>query len=456
MKATSKVKKNALVTKLKTETKATSAIFDGTKRKDMAEGLTPSLLAALEQCKDMQMKLTSTIFTLEDHNDFLTDKCVQTAEQLNALKSEHAQQKDAVIHLSAENILLRQKVNALQQYQEKFEEIRKEVASLRRSNMQLESNQKSSQFQNIEVKYQCYYHGMVRLSDLQSDFLEKEQNKCLKTQALMNWITLIKNKNASVDLVKQVADRWQKKYEEHVSFSTAEAQKIASTRREFLAKCAELDAEKRNVHSLSNRVRQLASVIAGLQEQHNAEIEQVVTDLSRENIGLFASSHPESLSKVRSSLSPARSPESPMTLHEPLFTRSTAELLKSQTPRCRVVPAEKIEIATRECNEVFRQMAKRQASEVPTEDRRFRTLSSTSPTQNSDPKAVEIMVAVVLNVFAKWKLAFPFKKIGATCYEWKGKKWHLAVQSQILKARVGAGYEEFLPILCKEIIRNGP
>lgn len=418
----------------------------------MAEGVTPSLLAALEQCKDMQMKLTSTIFTLEDHNDFLTDKCVQSAEQLNALKIEHAQQKDAVIQLSAENILLRQKVHALQQYQEKFEEIRKEVASLRRLNMQLESNQKSLQLQNIEVKY----HGMVRLSDIQSDFLGKEQNKCLKTQALLNWIALIKNKNASVDLVKQVADKWQKKYEEHVSFSTAEAQKVTSARREFLAKCAELDAEKRNVHNLSNRVRQLASVIAGLQEQHNAEIERVVTDLSRENIGLFASSHPQSLSKVRSSLSPARSPESPMAPHEPLYTRSTAALLTSQTPASRVVPAEKIEIAARECNEVFRQMAKRQASEIPTEDRRLRTLSSTSPTQNLDPKAVEIMVAVVLNVFAKWKLAFSFKKISATCYEWKGKKWHLAVHNQILKARVGAGYEEFLPILSKEIIRNGP
>ena len=134
----------------------------------MAEAVTPSLLAALEQCKDLQTKLTSTISTLEDHNDFLTDKCVQSSEHNIALKSENAQQQDAIVSLSAENILLRQKVHALQQFKEKFEEIRKEVASLRRNNMQLESNQKSLHFQNIEAKN----HGkMGRLSDMQSLFL---------------------------------------------------------------------------------------------------------------------------------------------------------------------------------------------------------------------------------------------------------------------------------------------
>jgi hypothetical protein len=116
----------------------------------MVEAVTPSLLAALEQCKDLQTKLTSTISTLEDHNDFLTDKCVQSSEHNIALKSENVQQQDAIVSLSAENILLRQKVHALQEFKEKFEEIRKEVASLRRNNMQLESNQKSLHFQNIE------------------------------------------------------------------------------------------------------------------------------------------------------------------------------------------------------------------------------------------------------------------------------------------------------------------
>jgi hypothetical protein len=63
------------------------------------------------------------------------------------------------------------------------------------------------------------------------------------------------------------------------------------------------------------------------------------------------------------------------------------------------------------------------------------------------------MIAVVLNVFAKWKLVFPLKMISATCYECKGKKWHLAVHGHVLKARVGAGYEDFLPILSKELVR---
>jgi hypothetical protein len=420
----------------------------------MAEGITPSLLSALEQCKDLQTKLTSTIFTLEDHNEFLTDKCVQSEDQIIVLKVENAQQKDAVISLSAENILLRQKVHALQEYQEKYHEIRKEVASLRRTNMQLESNQKSLHFQNIEAKY----HGIMRLSDKQSDLLTKEREKHLKTHAFKNWLMLLKDKFVTADLMKQEADRWQKKYNEYVSLTTAEAQAVSTIRRDLLAKSAELEMEKRNVHTLSNRVRQLALVIAGLQEQHNAELEKVVTDLSMENIGVLASSDPESLSKIRLSLSPARSPESPMKTHSPLKSSKIASTSGAcWTPRSQAVSSEKVESAIRDCNEIFQQMTRRQIAETPFEDRRLRTLSSSSMIQSMDPEhGVEIMITVVLNVFAKWKLAFPLKKISATCYEWKGKKWHLAIQSQILKARVGAGYEEFLPMLRKELARNGP
>lgn len=419
----------------------------------MAEAVTPSLLAALEQCKDLQTKLTSTISTLEDHNDFLTDKCVQSSEHNIALKSENAQQQDAIVSLSAENILLRQKVHALQQFKEKFEEIRKEVASLRRNNMQLESNQKSLHFQNIEAKN----HGMGRLSDMQSVFLGKEQDKCLKTRAFMNWMTLLINKNSSVDLAKHEADKWQKKYEELLNLRTTETQAVANVRREILAKCDELEAEKRNVHKLSNRVRELALVIAGLQEHHNAELEKVVTDLSRENIGLLASSDTESLSKIRLSMSPITSPEFPARAHDFQFAKSSQMASPFRTPRSHVFTSEQVESAVRDCNDIFRQMAKKQFTDLPIEDRRLRCLSSASITQGLDPsQLVEIMITVILNVFAKWKLVFPLKKISATCYEWKGKKWHLAVQSQVLKARVGAGYEEFLPIIHKEFVRNGP
>jgi hypothetical protein len=414
----------------------------------MADGITPSLLAALEQCKDLQTKLQSTILTLEDHNDFLTDKCMQSMEQIDVLKNENAEQKNAVMSLSAENILLRQKTHALQQYQEKWEEIRKEVASLRRTNMQLESTQTTLHFINVEAKY----HGMMRLSDKQSELLAKERDKRLKIKAFMRWC----NKYASVDMVKQETDRWQKKYEEYVKLSTAETYAGSTVRRELVAKCAELEAEKRNVHKLSNRVRQLALIIAGLQEQHNAELEKVVADLSIDNIGILASSDQDALSKIRSSLSPARSPESPKMREAPLV-KSAKIVSTPWSPRSQAVSSEKVESAIRDCNEVFRQMAKKQTAELNAEDRRLRTLSTTSTIHSPNPDhAVEIMMTVVLNVFAKWKLAFPLKKFGATCYEWKGKKWHLAVQSQVLKARVGAGYEEFLPMLGKELVRNGP
>ena len=119
---------------------------------------------------------------------------------------------------------------------------------------------------------------MMRLSDKQSDLLTKEREKRLKTHAFVIWLTLLKDKIVSADLVKQEADRWQKKYNEYVSLSTVEAQTVSTIRRDLLTKCAELEMEKRNVHTLSNRVRQLALVIAGLQEQHNAELEKVVTD----------------------------------------------------------------------------------------------------------------------------------------------------------------------------------
>lgn len=437
--------------------KHNNSIFGEAGTLDMAEAVTPSLLAALEQCKDLQTKLTSTISTLEDHNDFLTDKCVQSSEHNIALKSENVQQQDAIVSLSAENILLRQKVHALQEFKEKFEEIRKEVASLRRNNMQLESNQKSLHFQNIEAKN----HGqMGRLSDMQSLFLGKEQDKCLKTRAFMNWMTLLINKNSSVDLAKHEADKWQKKYEELVNLRTTETQAASNGRREILAKCDELEAEKRNVHKLSNRVRELALVIAGLQEHHNAELEKVVTDLSRENIGLLASSDAESLSKIRLSMSPITSPEFParaQNAHDFQFVKASQMALSFRTPRSHALTSEKVESAVRECNDIFRQMAKKQFTDLPIEDRRLRSLSSASIAQGLDPsQLVEIMITVILNVFAKWKLVFPLKKISTTCYEWKGKKWHLAVQGQLLKARVGAGYEEFLPIIHKEFVRNGP
>jgi hypothetical protein len=426
--------------------------FRRAKLQGMAEGITPSLLAALEQCKDLQTKLQSTIMTLEDHNDFLTDKCVQSMEQIDVLKNENAEQKNAVMSLSAENILLRQKTHALQQYQEKWEEIRKEVASLRRTNMQLESTQTTLHFINVEAKY----HGMMRLSDKQSDLLAKELDKRLKTKVFVSWLTLLKNKYASVDMVKQESDRWQKKFDEYVKLSAAETQTVSTVRRELLAKGAELEAEKRNVHKLSNRVRQLALIIAGLQEQHNAELEKVVTDLSMDNIGMLASSDQDTLSKIRLSLSPARSSESPKMREAPL-AKSTKSVSTPSTPRPQTVSSEKVELAIRECNEVFRQMARKQTAEVRTEDRRLKPLLVASTIHSPNPDhAVEIMMTVVLNVFAKWKLVFPLKKIGATCYEWKGKKWHLAVQSQVLNARVGAGYEEFLPMLCKELVRHGP
>ena len=416
----------------------------------MAEGGAPLILAAFEQCKELQSKLMSTISTLEDHNGFLTDKCLQSADKIIELQNENTNQQDAVMCLSTENISLRQEVQALQQREHKYEDIRREVASLRRINMQLESNQKSLQFKNIESKY----HGMGRLSDIQSDFLQKERIKCLKTKAFMNWIKVSTNKNLPPDELKQEIEKWQKRYEEVVHSSRVESQTVINVRREIIAKSDELEAEKRNVHKLSNRVRQLALVIAGLQEHHNAETEKIVTKLSRENIGLLSSSDPESLSKIRTSLSPARSPDSPARAHESQLNKSPQAVPASRTPRSLAVSSEQIEMAIRDCNEVFRQMAKKQRSGLPIEDRRVRSLTSATIVQPLDPNhAVEIMIAVVLNVFAKWKLVFPLKMISATCYECKGKKWHLAVHGHVLKARVGAGYEDFLPILSKELVR---
>lgn len=416
----------------------------------MAEGGAPLVLAAFEQYKDLQLKLKSTIATLEDHNSFLTDKCIQSADEITQLQNENCQQQEAVMNLSTENISLRQEVQALQQYEKKYEEIRREVTALRRMNMQLQSNQKPLHFKNIESKY----HGMGRLSDKQSEFLQKERIKSLKIMAFMNWIQFSKNKSTPLDLLKQDAEKWQKKYEEAEHLSAVETQAAINVRRELLAKNDELDAEKRNVHKLSNRVRQLASIIAGLQEQQNAAMEKAVTKVSRENIGLLSSSDAESLSKIRMSLSPARSPESPARVHDSQLNASSHLASASRTPRSHVIFSEQIDSAIADCKEVFRQMAKKQGAALPIEERRMKSLSSASATQPSDPThTVEIMLAVVLNVLAKWKLPLPLKKLSATCYECRGKKWHLAVQGQVLRARVGAGYEDFLPILSKELVR---
>lgn len=425
------------------------------------EGSAAALLAALNYCKDLQLKLTTTISTLEDHNDYLTDKCLQSAEQIHELEAKNTKQGEAMLNLSVENSSLRSKVNALQQFQESFEEIRKEVTSLRRTNLQLESNQRTLHSAVAEAKY----HSMVRLSDKLFVSLEEERNKRLKTRAFLIWLGLLINKNASVGLAKHEAEKWRKKYEEVVGASVVETH---TARREFLAKCDELDVEKGHVHKLSNRVRQLAQVIAELQEQHNAELEKAVTGLSSANIKFLASpdhlsslkknSSPDSMpknrngdlpSKMRSSLSPARTPESPTGVSQ--FTKSSPSTAAPWTPRSQSVPLEQVEVAIHDCREIFRQMAKKQGAQVATDDRRVRGLTPTSITQSLDPThAVEIMITIVLNVFAKRKVTFPLTKISPTCYEWRGKKWHFAVHSQVLKARVGAGYEEFLSILSKE------
>lgn len=408
------------------------------------------ILAAFEQCKILHLKLKSTISTLEDHNNFLTDRCIQSSDEINELQKENYQQQEAMMSLSTENISLRQEVQALQQCEQKFEEIRREVTSLRRINMQLQSNQKPLHFKNIESKY----HGMGRLSDMQSEFLQKERIKCLKLTAFMNWIQFSKTKSSPPDILNEDVEKWQKSYQEAVHLNAVEAQTVVNIRRELLAKCDELDAEKRNVHKLSNRVRQLALIIAGLQERQNAEMERVVTKVSRENIGMLSSSNAESLSKIRLSMSPAGSPESPPRTHDSQLNSSSQSAAAFRTPRTHAIFAEQIDSAIDDCKEVFRQMAKMKGATLPIEDRRMRSLSSASISQPLDPnQTVEIMIAVVLNVLAKWKLSFPIKKLSATCYECKGKKWHLAVHGQVLKARVGAGYEDFLPILSKELVR---
>jgi hypothetical protein len=374
-----------------------------------------------------------------------------------------------LLALSTENSSLRSKVNALQQFQESFEEIRKEVVSLRRINLQLESKQrinlqlecKQLHSKNAEAKYR----SMVCLSKKLFVSLGEDRAECLKTRAFMTWLGLLINKNASsIGLAKHEAEKWRKKYEETVGASVLDTQ---TARREFISKCDELDVEKTHVHKLSNRVHQLAQVIAELQEQHNAELEKAVTGLSSANIKFLASPdylsslkkslspdamtknrNPEMSSmKMRSSLSPARTPESPTGIHVSQFAKPSPFV----TPKSQAASLEQVEAAIHDCREIFFQMAKKQGADVPMEDRRVRGLTSTSITQSLDPThAVEIMIAIVLNVFAKRKVTFPLTKISPTCYDWRGKKWHFAVHSQVLKARVGAGYEEFLSILSKE------
>jgi exonuclease VII small subunit len=451
----------------------------------MSEEVTPSLLSAFETCKDLQLKLTSTISTLEDHNDFLTDRCIKSAEQLTVLHNRNAGQEEALLRVTAENVLLRSKVNALQQYQEFYEEIRKEVASLRRTNMQLESKQ-SVYYKAAQMKTRC----MEQLSDKQSITLQGVRDKGLKTASFMNWLKLLINKNQRSQNEPAQMQKLEGRRSVH------QLQTVLTVKRELVAKCDELDLEKRNVHKLSNRVRQLAQVIADLQEQHNSELEMVVENISRENIKLLGSaeymsnirqktspdtkfkqlkhdpashqersehgadvdhSYPDMLSKLRMSLSPSRpSPDWAAKASE--FQQYSQVEPKLLTIRSQTVSSEQVELAIRECQEMFSQMAKQQCfgGESLTEDRRHKFSTTNLTTQSVDPHyAVDTMLNVIINVFAKWKLHFPFKKVGATCYEWKGKKWHLAVQSHNLKTRVGAGYEELLPILTKELVRNG-